>query len=160
MPWDVNNKTMPFFYHKDCFFGSRTRHKIMKILWEVKNTLSNFLSYWVSKRFVSVPKRILHLVSELRLDNILPLFWPKNCPKIVEIAIMIYFDGFFAKTWAIFGIPSRRTFWTPNMKDNLKIYFFDSIVFSKFCLLSANRKSSFYGRKMSLISYSHPMARD
>ena len=37
------------------------------------------------------------MVSELWLDNILHLFWPKNCAKIVEVAILVYFDGFSAK---------------------------------------------------------------
>ena len=38
------------------------------------------------------------MVLELSLDNILPLFWPKNHPKIVEITILVYFDGFSVKT--------------------------------------------------------------
>ena len=36
VPWDVDNKTVSFFSDKNCFFGSRTRDKILKILWEVK----------------------------------------------------------------------------------------------------------------------------
>ena len=40
------------------------------------------------------------IVSELNLDNILPPFWPKKKhQKIVEIVILVYFDGFPAKTW-------------------------------------------------------------
>ena len=36
MPWDVNNETMPFFSNKYCFFGSRTRDKVLKIPGEAK----------------------------------------------------------------------------------------------------------------------------
>ena len=65
----------------------------------------------------------------------LPLFWPKkNYPKIVEIAILVYFDGFSAKTRVIYYASSilrpclesshQTTLLDANMKENLKIYFF------------------------------------
>ena len=47
---------------------------------------------------IRLDERIPDMLTEMRLDNILPLFWPKNCVKIVEIAILVYFDGFSAKT--------------------------------------------------------------
>ena len=97
MPWHVNNKAMSFFSHKNCFFGSRTRGKISKVLWEVKKYAFKF-SFILGVQKLRLGERIPHMISELRLDNILPLFWPKNCPKIIEIAIMVYFDVFFWPT--------------------------------------------------------------
>ena len=55
-------------------------------------------SFILGVQKVRLGERIPHTVSELRLDNSLPLFWAKNCPKVIEIAIMAYFKGFLAKT--------------------------------------------------------------
>ena len=73
------------------------------------------------------------MVSELRLDNILPLFWPKKKTaqkslKSRSWSILTFFLGqnmskLLSKlnSEAIFGIlSSRRTFLIPNMKEKLE----------------------------------------
>ena len=111
------------------------------------------------------------MVSELRLDNILPLFWLKNCPKTVEIAILVYFDGFSAKHESdIIQAQFWDHIWNPLIKTNLldpipilkKIWnlFFDIHSIFKISFLVREPKKQFYGRKMSLFCYLHPMARE
>ena len=45
MQWDLNSKIMSFFFHKNCFFGLRTRYKILKILEGVKK--ENFIPVFI-----------------------------------------------------------------------------------------------------------------
>ena len=40
-------------------------------------------------------ERIPNLASELKLDNILPSFWPKNGRKLAKYPILSVFDRFF-----------------------------------------------------------------
>ena len=42
---------------------------------------------------VRLDEKIPNVVSEVSLNNIWPLFWPKNNPEIVEISILVYFDS-------------------------------------------------------------------
>ena len=39
------------------------------------------------------------MVSEWKFDNILTTILAENARKISEIVIMVYFDGFSAKSW-------------------------------------------------------------
>ena len=48
VPWDVNNKTMSFFSHKNCFFGSQSRDMVIKIIGEQKKVFDS-LSHWGPK---------------------------------------------------------------------------------------------------------------
>ena len=104
------------------------------------------------------------MVSELRLDNMLPLFWQKKKHhKIVEIAILVYLDCFFfvqnmgqilfkLNSDTIFGILSpKRTLYTPNRKENSKIYFLASHSIFKISSVMHEPKKQFYGRKNDVV---------
>ena len=61
------------------------------------------------------------MVSELSSNNVWPLLWPKNHPKIVEIDIMVYFDDFRPNTGQI-GIIQAQFWdhiWNFLIKTNL-----------------------------------------
>ena len=72
VPWDVNNKTMPFF-NKNCFLGSRTRG-----IPNFGNTSGcqkiKFSSrYYFRDWMVRLDERFLNVVSKLSLGNVLNL---------------------------------------------------------------------------------------
>ena len=55
---------------------------------------------------VRLDERIPNIVSELRLDNIWPLFCSKIHQKIFDIVILVYFDGSSAKIWVKYYLSS------------------------------------------------------
>ena len=68
VPWDVSNKTMPFS-NKNCFYGSRTRNKILNIMGGAKKI--KFLTHLHIRVYkIRLDERIPKLVSKLNLDNI------------------------------------------------------------------------------------------
>ena len=95
------------------------------------------------------------MVSELSLNNIWPLFWPKNNKKIVKFTFLVYFDVFCSiYELNIIQTQFQDHIWNPLIKANLlypqyeswiELFFWLPIVFSKFYLLSASRKSSCWG---------------
>ena len=109
-------------------------------------------------------ERIPNIVSELGLDYILPLFWPKNKQKIVEIASLVYFDGFPSRACDKYYPSSILTLCLeschhdetsrPQYERKFEKNWLP-IVFLKLYLLCANLKGSFYGRKIALFCYSH-----
>ena len=96
------------------------------------------------------------------------LFGPKHCWKIVEIRILVYFDGFLAKTWVKYYPSSilipclesshQEESFGPSMW--FFVFYFDflhTIVFLIFYLLCVNWKSSFYWRKMAFFVIHIPL---
>ena len=121
---------------------------------------------------VRLDERIPNIVTELSLNRILLLFWPKKTPKIGEIASWSIMTFFSAKIWvkyypSLILIPylessyQNEHFRTQHKRKCKRKYFCLPIVFLKLHLLCANRKSGFIMREnMTLFCYSHPMAPD
>ena len=108
-------------------------------------------------------ERIPNIVSELSLDYTLPLLWPKKRQKIVEIGSLVNFDGFSAKACDRYYPSSILTLYLESCHHDetfrpqyeRKLGKMASHSISKFNLLCANLKGSYYGRKIALFCYSH-----
>ena len=91
MPWDVNTKTMSFrFPHKNRYLCSRTTDNLRKIPWKAKKVDPAFILGVYMKKTPNMKAgcldgTITNMVSELSLDEILSIYWPKirqNGPEL------------------------------------------------------------------------------
>ena len=163
---DVNNKTMSFFSHKKRFSVFAQVIKFWKYYGKSKNKFSNFLSYRGPKRFVG--REDFQIWSQNWVWIIFYSYFgqKKNTQKRWNCDPGLFWRFFGQNVFKLNSgimfriLSSRRTFSTAIWKRIWKFNFWLPLVFSKFYILCANRKSSFYERKMKLFCYSRPMARD
>ena len=91
-------------------------------------------------------ERIPNMVSELKLDNIWPHFWPKNCRKLAKYPTLSVFDRFWPNMGSnVIQFQCWDQIWNPLIKAHLfdpkmkglLILFWPPIVILKFWLPGA-----------------------
>ena len=107
--------------------------------------------------------RIPNIVSELSLDNIWSICWPKNRQNRPELWFPLFVDVFSAKIRVKYNQkPILRPYlesphqgesfrWKRGYGSEIDFFFLLPLVFSKFYLLCANRKSYFCGKSYPML---------
>ena len=111
------------------------------------------------------------MVSEISLNNIWSIFWPKNHQNSPALRFRRSFGGCSAKI-GVKCYPNsilrpylesshQGDLYTLSMIAGLKIYFLNSCrIFKILSVVRKPKKVVFYGRTKALFCYSHPMTRD